>query len=250
MKYTSKLILNWTEYEFGAGGGGGWQPWANTIAYYTLNNDGTNHSSLVSKLSDITLSTAQYSTTKAHWNNTHSLYCDGSTKAYIPASALHEFGTNDLTISMWVYSLTNSWTYPWIVSCYAGNSWMAIRQWWRISDRMANTNQANFCWNAWAVDQWDIWVDWWSWISIYDDGWHNIVLSRINWVINLYLDWNTTPIWSDNTHTTNNIWRNADINLGYNLADNFYSTVYLNDLIIENKWWTAQEVADYYNATA
>jgi hypothetical protein len=114
---------------------------------------------------------------------------------------------------------------------------------------MADANQANFCWNAWAVNQWDIWVDWWSWISIYDNGWHNIVLSRINWVINLYLDWNTTPVWSDNSHTTNNIWRNANIYLGYNLADRLYSTVYLNDLIIENKGWTAQEVADYFNQT-
>lgn len=40
MKYTSKLILNWTEYEFGAESG--WQPWANTLVYYNINDNDTN----------------------------------------------------------------------------------------------------------------------------------------------------------------------------------------------------------------
>ena len=218
------------------------QPWPNTLAYYTLDNDGTNQSTATTKFSDVTLNTATYSTTKAHGTNTYSLYCDGSTYAYIPASALHDFGTNDFTISCWVYSETNSWQYPWFIS----NAVAAFPDHWdwayRISDRFNNINQYNFCWD-WYNNFQNVPTS----ISI-KDGWHNCVVTRISWIFYIYLDGNQE--WTITERTTYWCWVNTNIYLWYNMIDNLYSTAYLNDIIFESVGWSAQDVSDYYQATA
>lgn len=216
-------------------------PWPNTLAYYTLNNDGTNQSTATTKFSDVTLNTATYTTTKAHGTNTHSLYCDGSTYAYVPASALHDFWTNDFTFSCWVYSETNSWQYPWFVSNVVAaypNQW----NWaYRISDRFSNVNQYNFCW-----DWYNNWQNVPTWTSI-KDWWHNCIVTRINRIFYVYLDWN--QVWTITTRTDKGCWVNGNIFLWYNLIDQLYSKCYLNDVIFENRWWSAQNVSDYYALT-
>jgi hypothetical protein len=230
-----------------------WQPWANTLAYYTLNNDGVNKSTLASKFYDITLNTATYSTSKAHWNNTYSLYCDGNTNAYIPASALHEFGDNDFTISVWVNSETSVWQHTWFISNYTNTIGYTqnIVRWYRVSDIFSYAQQLNFCrapWDSGGIQT--AWVDGTTNISIYNDWWHNVVITRINGVLSLYLDWNTTPVRSTSWYTTDYLGRNANIYLGVNSADGWTSKVYMNDLIFESAGWTAQEVADYYALTS
>lgn len=216
-------------------------PWANTIWYYTMNNDILNHATTWSTFPNGTLNTAVFSTTRKHGNNSYSLYCDGNTYAYLPTWSLAAFWTSDFTISFWVYSETNSWVHPWIVSCYYSNS--DHNYWWRITDRFSDVNDLSFCWKSGSY------IDNTSWISIYNDWWHNVVFTRVSWIFCVYLDGNTTPVIVDSTHTTSTIWRNANINFGYNPADNLYSKVYLNDVIFENRWWTAQDVSDYYTLT-
>lgn len=226
-----------------------WKPWANTIGYYPMNNDILNHATTGSTFPNWILNTATFSTTKVHWNNTYSLYCNGSTYAYLPASSKFEFWTNDFTISCWVYSETNSWTYTWIISNYKEAYPRDLKQWWRISDRFNNSTQLNFCWDAWNVWQSDIWVDGATNVSI-KYWWHNIVLTRTNGTLKLYLDGNTTPKWTTSSYPSQNIWRNAMLAFWLNIGDWYYSTCYLNDVIFENVWWTAQEVSDYYTLTA
>lgn len=221
-------------------------PWANTLAYYTFNNTMNNYSGL--SYPDWVLNTAQFSTTQKHWNNEYSLYCNGSTYAYLPASSLFEWGSSDRTISVWLYSLTNTWQYTWFMSNYAWATpnYALLRKWWRLSDRFNNSNQLNFCWNAWSNS--DIWVDVTWWPSLYNTWWHNVVFTRISWVIKIYLDGELKL--TNSSYTTNSMWLNNNINLWWNRADNAYSNVYMNDLIIEDRWWTEQEVADYYTLAA
>lgn len=228
-------------------GGGWWEPWANTIGYYPMNNDILNHATTGSTFPDGELNTATFSTTRVHGNNTYSLYCDGSTYAYLPASSEFEFWTNDFTISCWVYSETNNWTHTWIISNYYSTS--DFKQWWRISDRFNNSNQLNFCWDAWNVWQSDIWVDGTTNIPIYNNGWNNIVLTRTNGTLNLYLNGDATPKWTNSSYPSQNVWINSLLKFWLNTADWYYSTCYLNDVIFENVWWSAQDVSDYYNLT-
>lgn len=223
-----------------------WQPWANTIWYYTMDNDILNHATTGSTFPDGVINTASFSTTRVHGNNTYSLYCNGSTSAYLPADSNYVFWTNDFTISVWVYSETNSWTYTWFISNYNDSFGWDSKQWYRISDRFGSQNKLNFCWNAGSGST-DIWVDGTTNTPIYNDGWHNVVLSRTSGVFNLYLDWN--PVYTNSSYTTNWIGKNNRIYLGVNASDSNYSIVYINDVIFENRWWSAQEVSDYYNLT-
>lgn len=226
-----------------------WQPWANTIGYYTMNNDILNHATTGSTFPDGVLNTATFSTTRVHWSNAYSLYCNGSTYAYLPDSSEFEFWTNDFTVSCWVYSETNSWIHTWIISNYKDTiSTSNLNQWWRLSDRFSNSNQLNFCWNAWTLWQGDIWVDGATNIPI-KDWWHNIVIARTNGTLNLYLDGDTTPKWTNSSYPTKNVWRNSRMAFWVNMGDWYYSKCYLNDVIFENVWWSAQEVSDYYNLT-
>lgn len=226
-----------------------WQPWANTIWYYTFDDDMLNHATTGSLFPDWNIGTAEFSTTRVHWNHTKSLYCDGTTYAYLPADSNYVFWTNDFTVSVRVYSLTNSWNYTWFISNYNDSFWWDSKQWYRISDRFGSQNKLNFCWNAWSGGS-DIWVDGTTNTPIYNDGWHNVVLSRTSGVFNLYLDWNTTPVYTNSSYTTKWIGKNNRIYLGVNASDTKYSVVYMNDLIYENVGWSAQDVNDYYNLTS
>lgn len=218
-----------------------WQPWANTIGYYTMNNDILNHATTWSTFPDGVLNTATYSTTRVHWTNTYSLYCNGSTYAYLPASSAFVWGKSDFTLSFRVYSETNSWSYMGMIGCYKSSS--DHNYWWRVTDRHGWSNKLGFCYRS------SSYVDDVSNTSIYNNWWHNVVLTRTWWKFYLYLDWNTTPLVSDTSHTTKSIWVNANLTFWLNVADSTYSTVYLNDVIFENVAWSSQDVSDYYNLT-
>lgn len=222
-----------------------WRPWANTIWYYTMDNDILNHATTGSTFPDGVLNTATFSTTESHWKNTYSLYCDWTTKAYLPATSNFEFWTNDFTVSVWVYSETNSWQHTWFISNYYSTS--DHKQWWRLSSRFNNVNRLNFCWNAWNIWSSDIWVDVYTNTSI-KDWWHNVILTRISWIFRLYLD--SVLMTTYSSYTDRKIWRNTNIRLWFNSDQNqLYSKVYMNDLIFEDIGWSDRNVEDYYKQT-
>lgn len=216
-----------------------WQPWANTIWYYTMDNDILNHATTGSTFPDWVLNTAVFSTARVHWSNTYSLYCDSNTYAYLPASSEFVFWTNDLTLSFWVYSETNSWGYMWMICNYYSSN--DHNNWWRVTDRHWSVNKLGFCY------KWSSYVDDVSNTSIYNDWWHNVVLTRDSGKFYLYLD--GSLLISDTSHTSFSMWRNAKLTFWLNVADGTYSKIYLNDVIFENVAWSAQDVSDYYNLT-
>lgn len=218
------------------------EPWANTMGYYTMDDDILNHATIGSTFPDWDINTAAFSTTRVHWTNTKSLYCNGSTYAYLPASSEFAFWTNDFTISFWVYSETTSWQRPWIISNY-WNVQADWDYWWRIADRMDNNNIA--WWSAKPTTAWSF-VDERTNISLYNNWWHNVVFTRINWVFYFYVD----NVWKTYSGSpTGQIWRNSMIAFWMNISDWYYSKCYLNDVIFENVWWSAQDVSDYYDLT-
>lgn len=216
-----------------------WQPWANTIGYYTMDNDILNHATTGSTFPDGFINTATFSTTRVHWTNTYSLYCNGSTYAYLPASDEFVFWTNNLTLSFRVYSETNSWGYMWMICNYYSSN--DHNNWWRVTDRHWSVNRLWFCY------KWSNYVDDVSNTSIYNDWWHNVVLTRDSWKFYLYLD--GSLLISDTSHTSFSMWRNAKLTFWLNVADGTYSKIYLNDVIFENVAWSSQDVSNYYNLT-
>lgn len=227
-------------------------PTINTIWYYTMNNDILNHATSWSTFPDWEINNAVFSTAKVHWDNTYSLYCDWTTYAYLPASSEFAFWTSDFTISCRVYSQTNFWNMTWFISNYQWNWPYQAMQWYRISDRFSWQTQLNFCRNAW--DKWtnnDIWVDWPTNISIYNDWRHHVVLTRNSWVIQLYLD--KVSVYTNSSYTWKKVWNDEwRIYFGMNYWDwsNNKSVVYLNDVIFENRWRSQQDIADYYDLTS
>lgn len=224
-----------------------WQPWANTIWYYTMDNDILNHATTWSTFPDGVLNTATFSTAKKHWINTYSLYCDGSTYAYLPASSAFVFWTNDFTLACWVYAESNSNKHPWIISNYWATKWDSAASrtvnWYRLASRMSGVDWGSF---SSVVGSWGNWLNMNTNISM--NGWrHCLILTRTSWVYKVYVDW---VLWaSDSSYTTVGCWRNNDIQFWLNRADNQYTECYLNDVIWENVWWSAQDVQDYYNLT-
>lgn len=226
MKYTSKLILNWTEYEFGAGGGGWWQPWANTIAYYPLTSTST-----VNDMSgnNNTLTNRWAIFTTLLWVDCADINNNGF---YISSW----FTLNTETISCW-FNLKNGnihntiikqWSSFWqnvFGVWYRPSLWLAITDWW-------------WSWTKEIIVSWDLTV--WQW--------YHLVLTQENWKNwKMYLNWNLYTSWWDSRTTTPDwpfyIWY-SDIN-----PSNTYWYNYISEVIIENKVRTAQEISNYFNQT-
>ena len=224
------------------------QPWANTIGYYPLDWDILNHATTWATLPDGLLDTASFSSTEVHWNNTKALYCDWSTSAYLPQDIWFAFWTSDFTISVWVYSETNSWSHPWFISNYLespSTQWELFPWGYRISDRFNSVNRANWCWRVWDWG-YDAWSDNYTSDDMNDWLRHNVILTRNSWTFTFYLDWVLKL--TNSSYPTASFGRNNRVVLWRNFSDNKYSKVYMNDLIFENVWWSAQDVSDYYNS--
>lgn len=234
MKYTSKLILNWTEYEFGAGGWGWWQPWANTVLYYDFE-----HTSWTTE-TDLA-----WNYNGTYQNGSPTIWTLASWKKYFDTEWTNCLNTNN-TLSTLNYD--NSTVCLWF-NLQAGNKsffgqerWWV--QWWTIFGENYNWNNS-FCLGSDSNSRS---------VASSTDTWYNVVIVNDGIKTTLYSNWQqvsqknmTSSIWNKYFHVgwaanysptspqtvpSNNIW------------DTFFGSI-----IIENKARTAQEVSDYYDLT-
>lgn len=232
MWYKLKRIMirpNGVEKQVRPSGWWGWQPWANTIAYYPLTSETT-----VNDMSGngYNLSTS-WTVTYGTW-----LWVDSMVGgSWYLSTQITTIPVSDSarTLSIWAY--LPSITY---------NKYLTM---WFYGTAMSFHSQHQMCYNTY-----DNTVTPYLW-NYYDDlfnsainnslpQWYNIIYVY-DWTAQyLYNNWVLIAQQNIALTTGNNtlyIWSNASWN------DKFSWN--LSALIIENVAWTAQDVADYYDQT-
>ena len=239
MKYTSKLILNWEEYQFAAPSR--WrQPWVNTIAYYPLDS--------VNTVNDMS------------WN-----WYD-----------LTLIWTADFNTYQWVDCFNSQWT--WRMECSSltlADIWnvFSAMAWVYTPDRQDHNER----WILWATDNslWFKWFDlfesYYSWQnqayrwetlwssnkSIFVDEpfwqWYHLCLTYEDWTNNQKLYINGVLEWED-TNTmylsSSAIFRvAARVWVNGSWWVDVIRSWWLSNIILEDKVRTAQEITDYFNQT-
>lgn len=231
MKYTSKLILNWTEYEFGAVWGWEWQPDpSRTIFYYDFEQN-TNDSSWnwnnITGSYNITYSQVWWQYVVVAWNNP-SVSTDPSYSASI--------GTWDFAISFWIYPVHSSTNTPMMFGIFSWDrpdyAWPTI---FMDTDKTMLVRMT-------ASDQQQ------TSETLTMNTWQHIVMTRNSWTVKFYLDSTEILSWSDNTSFAQNHMF-AYIFSRWDSSQRFYSWAMWDKFILENVAWTAQDVVDYFNST-
>ena len=201
-------------------GGWGWQPWANTIAYYPLNST--------------------YTDTDQSWNNNNgtttwtiiydSISAQFSSWNYITIPTIIPYWSNPYTISVW-YNTPDS-------------SWHQNVVYFQVNSNVNNTASALFVYQ-WHLYYWSKGASDWniSSVSISNDTWYNIVFTytwtQLECFVNGVSKWTFNRTISSTAPNTAYIGKGSpEICIGKT-----------SNLIIENKVRTAQEISDYYDLT-
>jgi len=199
----------------------GWQPWANTIAYYPLS----------SNLIDASWNSSDIipSDSSSVIGNYQGIDCFNLNWYYCTVSNIDTLATsNEYTFNFWLYRTArfdimyaeNGSRWAWWLMMYSGES----------QARWGNkTNQST----AFFEPPYNTWL--------------NIVFTVLNWEWSIYVNNNKTVLKSSWVLAPNH--NGTPLIIGGDYAYNNQGNWYLSKLIIEDRWWTAQEVADYYNQT-
>lgn len=224
-KKIKSIMLNWEEYlirEYQPG----WQPWANTIAYYPLDTDFKN--------------TVTWTALTAH--NSATIWTLGTVSCLdLTANNSYLDGTVS-TLPQWNHDRTNIF--------------------W-VSYTAFSHNPSYYYWTSWGWRADIVYSDtpiWWSqyWYTYNTDvsltpadawKWYLVAITISSWTVSMYVNWQykTNTAWSWYTPSLNT--NGTTLNLWYVPRDGRYLKWYLSKFIIEDKARTSQEISDYYNLT-
>lgn len=221
-------LLQMTTYKVGWGGGW-WQPWANTVAYWKLDGDMTDSSNNNRDMSVRVWSISYWTLTSwiKYW------IFDGST---ILTHSTNYAWLTSWTLLAWVYYNSVPW------------EWFADNQ---------NTNNSNNYFSVWTYTNeyyrplyW--WVARWTTTAPWTWQWFLFAITQAespatlhyykNWA--LVSDISTWAFLYNSWHNQRCIWWLARWTQYYDKL-----TWYLSNIIIEDKVRTVQEISDYYDQT-
>ena len=238
---TEKILKNIYIGEYG------WKPGENTLFYYEFENNFNDSSG---KWNNITTTSWVWYTTQ-WWQYVANL-TDGTGYIRIP-SIQNSIGTWDFTVSFRLYP-KQPWYYSW--NSYPMIFWMTVDispypwpniffdpfsvnwLWDKVIWRTASNNQTGGSKTASSLYNW----------------WHHFVMTRNSWTVACYIDWQQDVIWNSDTisfPTTNEYAYMWFALFAYNGNRQSWRNTWVmwDKLILESKWWSAQEVSDYYNQT-
>lgn len=203
--------------------GGGWQPWANTIVYYNIDNNDT--------------------TTIYDKANSYNLTCNASYSTDANAGRCLSLTYNTWA---WLWAYIDFWTTytvnVWFNCTWSTSGWGSVlEEWWSSSqlprfamyvrnDPLYEFRTGSVNWNTTTTS-----TTWWhlytftrdtSWCVAYIDG---IQKFTVSYSAVSYNSWSYFNLW----------WYVHDV----------WPTWLLKALIIENTKRTAQEISDYFNQT-
>lgn len=206
----------------------GWRtPWVNTLAYYPLNSTYTVYDQS-GNWYDLTDTNVTFGSDGAlfQWNwylyssalSTDIIWSTFTISAYVKKTTA--------TSDMWISSNV-TWLYYWYILTLWWNQWQP-----RIE--IMNSNWSNVS----------------SGVDTATDTWYNVVVTHDTWWhTDIYVDWvyKASMIKSIGTQVSwqFTIWA---IKFATSLPENYFNW-YISNFIIEDVAWSAQDVADYYDAT-
>ena len=213
-----------------------WKPWANTIAYYKFEWDANDYSW---NSHNLTTNNVTYVTNS--WISKTVAYFNGSSY-WTNSKGISEQFSQQLTPSTficWYKAEANGWSYPnrFFLVELSDDEVDVYARTWIIT---ARNNNADFKIRANRGRIFQTWVypDVWWW-------WHCVVATIWEWYAKIYLD---GELKNSTTYTTADITENTKIQISS--TDSYYNYKWwMWECIIENKIWTAQEIADYYDQT-
>jgi len=220
--YKIKRVLIWQGWVEKQIYPAGWKPWTNTIAYYPLKEDFNDHKWTWTSYN---LTNNGWSITTFNW--VPCAYYSGSTSVYSINTSISFWTTR--TIVFWGY-LLNTGTAPVVwTGIYSYNS-LSTRAVWYWGSKASISNYQNY------------WMDgtsnvYWKWVNIvWISDWSKM---------ELYVNWQLEASWS------NTLYAWSQLKIWWRLWGMWseYFTWYVNEIILEDKAWTTQEVLDYYNFT-
>ena len=223
----------------------GWTPWANTLAYYPLKED-----------------VLDYSGNNRNWTNYWVTFSNwlwvfnGSSYVSLWTWSWTNIQTN-MTISAW-FKWNWSWSKDNMVVAksqyYAPWTWYSNYAFYVISiheeDRYLMAwfyNQSDF--NAHPLNFRTTW--WWSptlWPVTQSNKWYHIVITNDWTTKKAYINWTLV---ATETNTSTSSTQSVETRIWSAVRYNYdsYFNWNISAVIFEDKTWSAQEVADYYNQT-
>lgn len=204
-------------------------PWANTKAYYKLNwnldDSSGNNFNVLSQTWTITYPNNKYASMT-------------NFRAVFPTPYSRRWTTDPFTISLWGRNLSNENVFSyWLDYNNEGYWWLVL-------------SSSNSWWSASCVVS--PWVGGWTdTFTVSSNVWHNAIVTRgySEWM-KLYIDWVFKGWMIGGTRDTGDLRINNRAWI-WTLNETGASTISwdLSEIIVENKVRTAQEIADYYNAS-
>lgn len=205
-------------------GGWGWQPWADTILYYSFDNLNLNDDSGHWNNWTWYSSTAWAYTT---WISSYGVSVSNNSAITLPV----KLPTGDMTYSICANVTTTSWVLQWLL-------WV---DWWggmvgQVAFSINNTHGI------------DLLVHEWNYVASIETNiiptintWFNVIFTRNGNTRTVYYNW--TSAWS----TTSSVTPNQNIN--YYISRNYNSDRYIrwviDEVILEKRAWSQQEITDY-----
>ena len=211
-------------------GQGIWKPWSNTIAYYPLTDDFSDHkwSGTLYNLTNNTVSGNSVNLTTLNW-----VKCADMNWAYLSA----DFVINTLPCTLVFWNKWKSVNTNIFYLAFADST----RNWWWWWLTILNTSTLRIRWWGSSYKYSDVSY------SI-DTNWHMycLVLSSSWWYLYIDDDKSFNP-----TNALNNpSWSWTPFRIGANeVGGSWFGNGYMWEVILENKAWTATEKSKYYNLT-
>ena len=199
-----------------------WQPWANTLVYYPLENDTNDHSgnsnNLTGTVSYVTSANKQVA--KFSWNS------------HLTASS-SVVSVQTFTISFWVKLNSNS-SEQCLVANANTDSWINITKFPNSYDIYGLYGPSRWWMNTGPVNPWS-----WTWV-------HYVSVFEGSNSIKTYSNWNLT----DQTSISSNIaYPSVNFSLWWSVTRWRNFDGWLSEVIIEDRLWSAQEISDYFDQT-
>ena len=213
----------------------GWQPWANTIAYYPLTSTTTNDDRSGNGY-DMTLHNNPIFWT-AYWVDCMKCYWSdwnwGWNWLYTTSLSTSSLWNS---FSIWYWGLLETSSFIWVFSARSHP-----RNWITAAIELASVTTEIL--NNWTINR--IRYAW----TITKNVWHYVLTTYDNWAWNLYYDWQLVATWNYNIGSA------PYISIWVYLSDwtptwyIYACNGYISNVILEDKVRTAQEVADYCDQT-
>lgn len=202
-----------------------WTPWANTIAYYPLEKDWNDYS--------------------WNWHNGTASWITYSSISWVNCASFAWSISSYIAIP-WLWTLSTLTTSIWFNTTTTKSG----SQLFWASPSSDNANLQEYVdWSAIRISRWNgSNSDPVSYSVACNNGvWHNLIVTNGSDWLKMYYD--GTLVWSSNNVRTikSDNWRTYL--WWWNQLSTYTYLWYMSSLILENKIWTAQEIADYYNQT-